>query len=180
MKHATSASCVVIAAIVLFGFVAAFGQNTDSQTVTAKDAFALLKNLAGEWNGTIQEKDKGPAGSVIYKLTAGGNVVTETLFPGSEHEMVTVYYLKGDQLMLTHYCASGNHPQMALDKQSTKNTLVFTFAGAANFNPNKDVHMHGARIKLVDNDHLESEWDSYKDGKSTDAPAKFFLERKKS
>jgi hypothetical protein len=148
--------------------------------LTAKEAFAILKNLAGEWNGTIQKKDKGPAGSVIYKVTAGGNVVTETLFPGAEHEMVTTYYLNGEQLLLTHYCASGNHPQMALDKQSTKSMLVFTFAGAVNFNAAKDMHMHGARLKLVDNDHLESEWDSYKDGESTGMPAKFFLARKKS
>ena len=179
MKHATSVSYVVIAAITLFGFVAAFGQSTSSPSMTAQDAFAMLKNLAGEWNGTIQEKDKGPAGSVIYKVTASGNVVLETLFPGTEHEMVTTYYLKGDQLMLTHYCASGNHPMMALDQQSTKAMLVFTFAGATNFDPEKDTHMHNARFKLVDNDHLESEWDHYQNGKNA-GPAKFFLARKKS
>ncbi len=178
MKRALTVPSLVIAAMVLFGFAAAFGQNANSQAVTAKDAFAMLKNLAGEWSGTIQEKDKGPAGSVIYKVTANGKVVLETLFPGTEHEMVTTYYLKGDQLMLTHYCASGNHPMMALDKQSTKNLLSFTFAGAVNFEPEKDTHMHNARMKLVDNDHLESEWDHYQNGKNA-GPAKFFLTRKK-
>lgn len=167
------------AAMLLLSF-AVFGQSANSPALTAKDAFAILKNLAGEWNGTIQEKDKGPAGSVIYKVTAGGNVVTETLFPGTEHEMITTYYLRGDQLRLTHYCASGNHPEMALDKQSTKNLLVFAFAGAVNFDPAKDMHMHSARLKLIDADHIESEWESHKDGKSTGAPAKFFLARKKS
>jgi hypothetical protein len=167
-----------VAAILLYS-AAAFSQNQTGQTISAPDAFAMLKNLAGEWNGTIQEKDKGPASSVIYKVTANGNVVLETLFPGTEHEMVTTYYLKGDQLMLTHYCASGNHPTMALDKQSTKTMLVFAFAGAVNFDPEKDTHMHNARLKLVDNDHIESEWDHYQNGKNA-GPAKFFLTRKKS
>ena len=179
MKYALSASRLVMTIMVLFGFASAFGQTTSSPTVTAQEAFAMLKNLAGEWTGTIQEKDKGPAGSVIYKVTANGNVVLETLFPGTEHEMVTTYYLKGDQLMLTHYCASGNHPMMALDKQSTKNLLVFAFAGAVNFDPEKDTHMHNARFRLVDNDHFESEWDHYQNGKNA-GPAKFFLTRKKS
>jgi hypothetical protein len=165
-----------VAAILLYS-AAAFSQNQTGQTISAPDAFAMLKNLAGEWNGTIQEKDKGPASSVIYKVTANGNVVLETLFPGTEHEMVTAYHLNGDQLVLTHYCASGNHPKMALDKQSTKNLLVFTFAGATNFNPKKDMHMHNGRIKLIDNDHIESEWDAYKDGKHV-STEKFFLSRK--
>jgi hypothetical protein len=177
MKQTLFLSRIVIAALVLFDFVAAFGQNANSQAMTAKEAFAMLKNLAGEWNGTIHEKDRGPTGSETYKVTANGNVVLETLFPGTEHEMVTAYHLNGDQLVLTHYCASGNHPKMALDKQSTKNLLVFTFAGATNFNPKKDMHMHNGRIKLIDNDHIESEWDAYKDGKHV-STEKFFLSRK--
>jgi hypothetical protein len=180
MKRILSGGLVLTAATLLLDFAAAFGQESNSPTITAKEAFAMLKNLAGEWNGTIQEKDTGPAGSVIYRVTAGGNLVTETLFPGTAHEMVTAYYLSGDRLMLTHYCTSGNHPQMALDKQSTKSLFVFTFAGAVNFKPEKDTHMHAARLKLIDDDHIESEWDSYRDGKSAGAPAKFFLARKKS
>src|SRR5574342_751952 len=134
MKHILSATRVTIVAMMFWSF-AAFGQSANSPALTAPEAFALLKNLAGEWNGTIDEKDKGPAGSANYKITAGGNAVLETLFPGTEHEMVTLYYLKGEELVLTHYCASGNHPQMALDKLSTKGQLVFTSTGAVNFDP---------------------------------------------
>jgi len=126
MKHVSSLSRVVTVVVTLFSF-AVFGQNSNSPTLTAKDAFATLKNLAGEWSGTINEKDKGPAGSVNYKVTANGSVVVETLFPGTEHEMITMYHLNGDQLMLTHYCAAANQPQMTLSKQSTKKRARFRF-----------------------------------------------------
>jgi hypothetical protein len=165
-------------AVMLFS-VAAFSQNKTGQTLSAPDAFAALRNLAGEWSGTVTEKDTGPAAGVNYKVMSEGKVVVETLFPGTAHEMITMYYLKGDKIMLTHYCASGNHPQMALDKQSTKNLLVFSFTGAMNFDPAKDMHMHNGRIKIIDNDHIESEWDAYQDGKQV-STNKFFLARKKS
>jgi len=39
--------------------------------------------------------------------------------------------------------------------------------------------MHNGRIKIIDNDHLESEWEAYQDGKQM-STNKFFLARKKS
>jgi len=104
--------------------------------------------------------------------------VVETLFPGTEHEMMTAYHLNGDQLMLTHYCAAGNQPKMTLDKSSTSSQLVFAFAGGTNLNADKDNHMHSGRIKFIDGDHLEAEWDSYQSGKPA-GTHKFFLSRKK-
>lgn len=105
-------------------------------------------------------------------------IALETLFPGTDHVMVTAYHLKGGQVVLTHYCTSGNHPQMALDRHSTKEFMSFTLAYATNFNAEKDMHMHNSRLKLTDNDHLECEWDAYKDGKLVSVN-KFFLTRKK-
>ncbi|MCK7511304.1 MAG: hypothetical protein MZV70_49445 [Desulfobacterales bacterium] len=76
------------------------------------------------------DKDNGPAVSVTYRITANGSVVLETLFPGTDHEMLTLYHLDNDRLGLTHYCAMGNQPRMELDPSSPP-IAWFLFSPAA-------------------------------------------------
>ena len=102
------------------------------------------------------------AQTVIYKVTANGSVVMETLFPGSDHEMVSMYHLDGDDLRQTHYCAAKNQPHLKLDRAaSTPDLLVFAFDGGTGFDPARDFHMHSGRISFRDARHVESEWDGY-------------------
>jgi len=145
--------------------------------VTAKAAFEQLKGLAGEWRGQAAHGGDASDTTVTYRVVGAGSAVMETLFPGTPHEMVTMYHLDGDQLVLTHYCAAGNQPRMALELQkSTPALLVFEFTGGSNLDPAKDMHMHAGRIRLLSADSLESEWDSYQRGQKTGA-AKFTLKR---
>jgi hypothetical protein len=145
--------------------------------ISPQAAFERLKGLAGEWRGTSDEKDKGPAVTVTYKVTSNGSVVMETLFPGTEHEMITMYYLVGPRLVLTHYCSQANQPMMALTKASNADELIFDFAGGSNVKPKTDLHMHTVRIMFQGKDAITSEWDSYQAGKKADTK-KFFLNRK--
>ena len=140
-------------------------------------ALARLKTLAGEWRGHIVTAD-GPPVEVVYSVTAGGSTVQEKLFVGSAHEMVTMYHLDGGDLVLTHYCAMGNQPRMKLVASADPSELRFDFAGGANIDPAKDMHMHGGRIVLRGPDRLDAEWSMYDKGKQTGAN-KFFLERVK-
>jgi hypothetical protein len=157
-----------------FAVVSASG---DSTPTAAQAAFARLKALAGVWQGRVGDPEKGPEATVTYQTTAGGNTVMETLFPGTRHEMVTMYYLEDGKLVLTHYCAAGNQPQMALTKKSTTNLLDFNFIGGANIRSRRDGHMHAARIRFLGHDGLETEWDYFANGKLADTK-KFFLKRK--
>lgn len=143
----------------------------------AQDAFTRLKGLAGEWRGRIGDREKGEAATVIYKVTAGGHTVMETLFPGSPHEMVTMYHLEEGKLVLTHFCAAGNQPRMALTRKSTPDALDFNFIGGANISSRRDGHMRAARLRFAAKDVLESEWDYFQNGKKADT-RKFFLKRK--
>ena len=143
----------------------------------AQAAFNKLKGLAGEWHGRAGDREKGMEATVIYKTTAAGHTVMETLFPGTTHEMVTMYHLEDGKLVLTHYCAAGNQPRMALTKKSTPDALDFNFIGGANISSRRDGHMHAARIRFAGKDVLESEWDYFQDGKKTDTK-QFFLKRK--
>lgn len=140
-------------------------------------AFEKLKSLAGAWDGTHGEGDQKSPVSVTYKVTAAGSVVVETLFVDTPHEMVTLYHMDGDDLVLTHYCAAQNQPRMKAAKSDGK-SVRFEFVGATNLKSEKDMHMHSAKIDFVDADTIRSEWTAYNDGKA-DHVAKFELKRRK-
>ena len=139
--------------------------------------FEKFKLLAGEWVG--EEKGKGGHDiHVKYKVTAAGSAVVETIFPGTEHEMVTVIHPDGDDLLLTHYCMLCNQPQMKASGKGVGDKIEFKFVKATNLKSDKDMHMHDATFTFVDKDNLKCEWTHYKDGKNTGVVV-FELKRKK-
>lgn len=125
-------------------------------------AFAKLKSLAGDWTGTAGQPDGSPAKS-NYRVVSGGTAVQETLFPGTPHEMISVFFLKNGRLVLTHYCSIGNQPEMACVKE-TATELVFEFTGGSNLDPAKDGHIHGCTIRFVGPDQIEEEWRYFENG----------------
>jgi len=151
----------------------------EAARISGKDAFEILKGFAGEWTGKVAEGEPVPNPSVIYHVTAAQSAVVETLFPGTAHEMVTVYHMDGDKLVMTHYCAAGNQPHMRLAKKSTRTDLLFEFVSGSNMNPRKDSHMHSAHIHIEGEGRITGEWSGFKDGKP-DHEAKFVLTRKGS
>jgi hypothetical protein len=140
--------------------------------------FEQLKRLAGDWTGKASHGAGEHEATVTYKVTSAGNAVMETLFCFTDHEMVTMYHLDGDAIVLTHYCAAGNQPRMKAEPGGDPKRLVFRFLDGTNLDPAKDFHMHDATIELVDDDHIRSAWTSYVNGKA-DSVAKFDLRRKK-
>ncbi len=143
-------------------------------------AFDALKKLAGDW--VEVGKDGKPTDKLVssIRVTAGGSVVQETMFPGSDHEMVTMYHLDGDKLMLTHYCVTGNQPRMVADRYSndgTRRTIGFAFAGATNLASPEAGHMHAAELTIEGNDRIQTHWTYFQDGKPQH-DARFDLSRK--
>lgn len=139
-------------------------------------SFEKLKSLEGTWTGKAGTKGgEASESSVTYKLTGGGSALVETLFPGTPHEMVTVYYVDGADLRLTHYCAAGNQPSMKL-AGTEGNTMRFEFVSGTNMKFT-DMHMHAASIKFVDANHVIAEWTAWRDGKPAET-AVFDLTRK--
>jgi hypothetical protein len=118
-------------------------------------ALETMKKLAGTW--LLVDKDGKPTTEIasIIKVTAGGSVVHETLFPGQPHEMVSVYVADGSDLIMTHYCVLGNQPRMKADPKSPANQIVWRFVGGTNLDPKKDKHMHEATMTLIDENHME-------------------------
>lgn len=127
-----------------------------AQDKGAKACFDQLKSLAGDWVGP------GPDGKettiLRYRLSAGRSVVEETEFPGSEHEMLTLFHLDGDHLVLTHYCHLGNQPHMQATPASTPALISFECTGGGNFKSHDDMHMHAVKFSFPDKDHVETQW----------------------
>ncbi len=135
------------------------------QAVDPGAAFERLKSLAGTWQGQAGDEKGGPPAIVVYRVASAGSVVQETLFPGTSHEMISMYHMADGNLVLTHYCAMGNQPRMRLDTAaSSAARLVFAFDGGSNFDPAKDPHVHSGVIEIA-GDALRSEWASWQGGK---------------
>jgi len=160
----TALICVFVLGVAMPGWAAG---------VDAQNVFEQLKSLAGTWHGEpVGEGEEAAAeaqarGEVVheFRVSAAGTVVMETMGPGTDHEMINMYHLDGDDLIVTHYCAGGNQPMMRLNRDtSTSDKLVFDFAGGTNLDPSVDEHIHSAEITLSDSDHLESAWSAYSGG----------------
>jgi hypothetical protein len=144
-------------------------------------ALEKLKALEGLWVGPAVWDQGGEKGNVqfevSYKVTSAGKTVVETMMPGTPGEMITVYHLDGEDLVLVHYCTSGNQPRMKLVSTSDPNDLSFRCLGGTNMTE-ADSHMHSARLRIVDADHLRGEWSSVK-GDVVQWVAEAELERQK-
>lgn len=146
----------------------ALGAEDISDRVDARIAFHKLKGLAGDWTGTAG-KDSIPT-TVTYRVGANGTVVTETLFPGTEREMITLYYVQGKDLVATHYCAMGNQPHFKLDTaKSTLKELVFAFDGGTNLDATHDSHVHDGKIGFTADGKLDNVWTFYSKGEQLSA-----------
>ena len=83
-----------------------------------------MKALEGKWVN-VDDNGKPTGKTVEYRLTAGSGTVVETLMAGTPHEMITVYHMDGDSLMLTHYCMLQNQPRMRALPSETTDVIQF-------------------------------------------------------
>lgn len=141
--------------------------------VGAKETFDRLKALTGTWEGHAAGEGEGEDSHMdkqpvkhVFEVSAAGTVVMETMNPGSDHEMINMYSVDGDELILTHYCAGGNQPRMQLNRaQSSAEKLVFGFTGGTNLDPKVDNHIHEAEIAFNKDGQMVSSWIPYGGGK---------------
>jgi len=156
-------SAVVIALVLAAGAAAAAPAPAPARPTSAP--LERFKTLAGEWVAA-EDGDMVKKGDLVarYAVTASGTAVVETVFPGSEHEMVTVYHADGPDLVLTHFCMEGNQPRMrARGAQGSR--FEFAYDGGTNIDPKRDRHMHSATFDLASANEIRSEWSELAEGK---------------
>jgi hypothetical protein len=121
--------------------------------------FARIKALVGTWEGKMPD---GSPVSLVVSETAGGSAISERIFAGLPHEMLTVYYDRGGKLALTHYCMIGNRPEMALVSSDAK-TIKLALVDGTVADP-KESHMHALTIEQPDAKTLKQSWVLYNGG----------------
>jgi hypothetical protein len=162
------------------------GQQTDAQQSAAQLGFTRLKTLAGKWKGRAMMGPQGSAPvSVSLRVTSGGSAILHEMVPEGRSEdptrgdddPITMLYVDGDRLMLTHYCDSGkNRPRMAGKLSPDGRTVEFDFLDVSG--GTTQGHMYHAAFTLIDADHHTEEW-GYMSPANEPARAHIDLERVK-
>jgi hypothetical protein len=155
-------SCKFLAvALMLAAGTLAFAAPAAQSANHAAAAFARLKSLAGEW-----QTQPGPMQArATYRVIANGSAVLEHLYSPKE-EMVTLYTLDGDRLLLTHYCGSGNQPRMVAERfNPPTGELDFAFLDITGLAHPGAAHMDNAKFQFLDQDHFNAQWQMIENGK---------------
>lgn len=141
------------------------GEHHPMPTGPGSAEFERIKTLAGRWEGTSQESggEAQPA-AAEYKVTSGGSVVVETLFPGTPHEMVSVYHDQNGKLVMTHYCMLRNQPVLELNRQDAQ-MVELTNQGAGLRAPG-EIHMHALTMAWDGPDKITQVWRSQEGSES--------------
>ncbi|PYV11013.1 MAG: hypothetical protein DMG23_05580 [Acidobacteria bacterium] len=161
-------------AIVLFISILSGGPGRAAQD-DARAAFDKLKTLVGDWDG--KSRDGKPV-HVSYELISDDSALLERIDHGGRAQMITVYNLDGNQLMLTHYCMAHNQPRMRAELPSSGDqALTFTFLDATSLPTPSAGHMHRLVVSFEDDRHFTQKWTWTENGR--EEPQVFKFERKK-
>ena len=115
---------LVAAAVVLPQEMKMPAPKTSGPQSEAQKAFEVMKTLVGSWQGTIM----GMSTQVTIRETSSGNAILhEATGAGRPDNPITMFYVDGDRLLLTHYCDAGNRPRMVGKISPDGKKLVFDF-----------------------------------------------------
>jgi len=140
---------------------------------SAQKTLDRFKSMVGTWQG------KSPSGQVYevnYRLAAGGTAVMADMHMVDD-EMVSMYYIDGDQLLMTHFCPTNNQPRMKAAISPDLAMVTFDFLDATNLPGPQTGHMHRAVFVFSDSGHYTEEWTWKHEGK--DSKMYFEMQRKK-
>ena len=160
----------------LFSFVrllllisAALGPKSPSTPAEVQSAAALarLKSLAGEWQSVGPKREHA---KLTYEVISAGSAVMERFssdaLPPKSGEMITVYYIDRGELVLTHYCIAKNQPHLRATRYDPQTgELDFDFVSGGNMSTGEEGHMHSAKMRFIDDNHLSTEW-QYMEGRT--------------
>src|SRR6266478_1590032 len=157
-------SVVVITALSEVVFATSEAQKSDAQK-----SFDKLKALAGSWEGPVtvappqHDMGDGTLTQVTLRVTSRGNSLVHEMKeagtpddPARYDHPVTMLYLDGDRLLLTHYCDAGNRPRMTGKVSADGKTVEFDFldvSGGTQYG-----HMHHAVFTVIDANHHTEDW----------------------
>jgi hypothetical protein len=154
-------------------WLAVLGVSSCQAQSDAQKTLDRFKGMAGTWTGT---SPKGQTATVTYNVMAGGTAVMADIKMGDE-AMTSMYYVDGDQLLMTHFCPSNNQPRMKAVISPDGKSVTFDFVDATNLSSPQAGHMHKVIYLFADPDHYSEDWTWKQEDK--DAHFRFEMQRKK-
>lgn len=168
--------------VVLMSLATAALAQSDGQTYSAPAAalkpdaksdaqvsFTLLKALAGTWQASVTtdppqpEMGSGMLMQVSMRVTSRGNALVHEMGdlgksddPTLHDHPVTMFYLDGHRLLLTHYCDAGNRPRLAARTSPDGKRVEFDFLDVAG--STQHGHMYHAVFTIIDANHHTEDW----------------------
>ena len=119
----------------------------------AHKTFDMLKTMEGNWAG---KNNQGHLIEVTFRMTAGGSALMSEIHGHGPENMVTMFHMDGDRLLMTHYCGAGNQPRMKVVSADAK-SVSFEFFDGTNIGPGEG-HMQHATFTESDANHHVEEW----------------------
>jgi hypothetical protein len=157
-----------IALSVVFVLLAAtaFAADTSAAQSDAQKSFDKLKTLAGSWEGhgtTVPpQPDMPDLMQISLRVTSTGNALMHEMKgkgkpdDRNDDDPITMFYVDGDRLLLTHFCDAGNRPRMVGKVSPDGKTVEFDFldvAGSTQYG-----HMDHAVFTIIDTNHHIEDW----------------------
>ena len=141
-------------------------------------AFAIVKSLAGRWQGSLINPENGKpitmeawirvasrGNSIVHEMKGAGDADD----PGKNDHPITMFYLDGANLILTHFCDAGNRPRMTARLSPDGKQVDFDFLDVAGSTAHGN--MQHLRLTVVDSTHHVEEWTwALPNGKTMSAP----------
>jgi len=128
----------------------------------AQKSFDKLKTLEGIWEGSVatvprEAEVEGKLVQVSLRVTSRGNALMhEMRISGIPDDPITMFYVDGDSLLLTHYCDAGNRPRMEGKVSPDGKSLEFDFLDVAG--GTQHGHMHHTMFTIIDANHHTEDW----------------------
>jgi hypothetical protein len=150
----------VLSIVMLTVCAVAHGQSTDKPVASsdAQNSFALMKTLAGTWQGPVTTDNPAMSTdkpmSLSIRVASHGNALIHELNTGGPE--VTVFYVDSDRLTLIHYCDFGNRPDLVARPSADGKTVEFDLVDA----PGSDQvgHVSHAVFTMIDANHHIEDW----------------------
>ena len=122
-------------------------------------SFDVLKSLQG--------KDSlGHPVKASFRLTGKGSaLMSEYAEPDQNEDMISMFHVDGDRLLMTHYCSAGNQPRMKATASPDGKTITFDFVDATNLASLEAGHMRRFVIKILSPKQHTEEWTYVENGK---------------
>jgi hypothetical protein len=136
-----------IATLLILSAVPAFAQSD------AKATFDHLKTLNGTWEG---KANSDRSVKIVFRPTSGGSALMSEIL--GDEDMVTMFHLDNNRVLMTHYCGAGNQPRMQANASPDGKTITFSFIDGTNMPSPKAGHMDHLVITMPDADHHTEDW----------------------